>query len=152
MKTLLTIEEFEKISGKIKKEIFSLCREKKLKCKKSEGVIYIEVENTNQIVPLNEIEIVNSNDIAKKTLATFLNMHEKVLISKDETIESLKDENRFLKESIYSLQEIYEEAKITIERLQKQLEITQDELEFCRKKYKLMWGRVLKKEDEDNEK
>jgi phosphatidate phosphatase PAH1 len=152
MKTLLTIEEFEKISGKRKKEIFSLCREKKLKCKKSEGVIYIEVENTNQIVPLNEIEIVNSNDIAKKTLATFLNMHEKVLISKDETIESLKDENRFLKESIYSLQEIYEEAKITIERLQKQLEITQDELEFCRKKYKLMWGRVLKKEDEDNEK
>jgi phosphatidate phosphatase PAH1 len=148
MKTLLTIEEFEKISGKSKKEIFSLCKEKKLKCKKSEGIIYIEAENTNQIVPLNEIEIVNSNDIAKKTLATFLNMHEKVLISKDETIESLKDENRFLKESIYSLQEIYEEAKITIERLQKQLEITQDELEFCRKKYKLMWGRVLKKESE----
>ncbi|WP_024787245.1 MULTISPECIES: DUF3972 domain-containing protein [unclassified Lebetimonas] len=148
MKTLLTIEEFEKISGKSKKEIFSLCKEKKLKCKKSEGIIYIEAENTNQIVPLNEIEIVNSNDIAKKTLATFLNMHEKVLMSKDETIESLKDENRFLKESIYSLQEIYEEAKITIERLQKQLEITQDELEFCRKKYKLMWGRVLKKESE----
>lgn len=148
MKTLLTIEEFEKISGKSKKEIFSLCKEKKLKCKKSDGIIYIEAENTNQIVPLNEIEIVNSNDIAKKTLATFLNMHEKVLMSKDETIESLKDENRFLKESIYSLQEIYEEAKITIERLQKQLEITQDELEFCRKKYKLMWGRVLKKESE----
>ncbi|WP_024789450.1 DUF3972 domain-containing protein [Lebetimonas sp. JH292] len=148
MKTLLTIEEFEKISGKSKKEIFSLCKEKKLKCKKSDGIIYIEAENTNQIVPLNEIEIVNSNDIAKKTLATFLNMHEKVLMSKDETIESLKDENRFLKESIYSLQEIYEEAKITIQRLQKQLEITQDELEFCRKKYKLMWGRVLKKESE----
>jgi hypothetical protein len=152
MKTLLTIEEFEKISGKNKKEILSLCKEKKLKCKKSEGIIYIEVENNNQLIPLNEVEIVNSDDIAKKTLATFLTMHEKVLMSKDETIEVLKEENKFLKESIYSIQEVYEEAKVTIERLQKQLEITQEELEFCRKKYKLMWGKVLKKEEEKSEK
>jgi hypothetical protein len=152
MKTLLTIEEFEKISGKNKKEILSLCKEKKLKCKKSEGIIYIEVENNNQLIPLNEVEIVNSDDIAKKTLATFLTMHEKVLMSKDETIEALKEENKFLKDSIYSLQEVYEDAQETIKRLQKQLEITQNELEFCRKKYKLMWGRVLKKEDEKSEK
>jgi hypothetical protein len=122
MKTLLTVEEFEKISGKNKKEILSLCKNKKLKCKKSEGIVYIEVDN-NKLIPLNEVEIVNSDDIAKKTLATFLTMHEKVLMSKDETIEALKEENRFLKESIYSIQEVYEEAKVTIERLQKQLEI-----------------------------
>jgi hypothetical protein len=148
MKTLLTIEEFSTISGKDKEEILSLCKEKKLKCKKSEGIVYIEMENTNQLIPINEVEIITSDDIAKKTLATFLTMHEKVLMSKDETIEALKDENQFLKESIYSIQEVYEEAKVTIERLQKQLEITQEELEFCRKKYKLMWGRVLKREDE----
>jgi hypothetical protein len=152
MKTLLTVEEFEKISGKNKKEILSLCKNKKLKCKKSEGIVYIEVDNNNKLITLNEVEIVNSDDIAKKTLATFLTMHEKVLMSKDETIEALKDENQFLKESIYSIQEVYEEAKVTIERLQKQLEITQEELEFCRKKYKLMWGRVLKKEEENSEK
>jgi hypothetical protein len=148
MKTLLTVEEFSKISGKSEKEILFLCKEKKLKCKKSEGSIYIEVDNNNQLIPLNEVEIVTSDDIAKKTLATFLTMHEKVLMSKDETIEALREENKFLKESIYSIQEVYEESKITIERLQKQLEITQEELEFCRKKYKLMWGRVLKREDE----
>jgi len=147
MKTLLTIEEFEKISGKTRSEIFRLCKEKQLKCKKSDNNIYIEMENSNQVIPLSDIEIVKSDDIAKKTLATFLNMHEKVLMSKDETIEALKDENKFLKESIVSLQEIYEESRITIERLQKQLEISQEELEFCRKKYKLMWGRVLKKEN-----
>jgi len=147
MKTLLTIEEFEKISGKTRAEIFRLCKEKQLKCKKSDNNIYIEMENSNQVIPLSDIEIVKSDDIAKKTLATFLNMHEKVLMSKDETIEALKDENKFLKESIVSLQEIYEESRITIERLQKQLEIAQEELEFCRKKYKLMWGRVLKKEN-----
>ena len=148
MITLLTIEEFEKISGKKQEEILNLCKEKKLKCKKSDGIIYVEVENNNNLVPLNEVEIITNDDIANKTLATFLTMHEKVLMSKDETIEALKEENKFLKESIYSIQEVYEEAKITIERLQKQLEITQEELEFCRKKYKLMWGRVLKKKDE----
>jgi len=147
MKTLLTIEEFEKISGKARVEILQLCKEKKLKCKKSDNNIYIEMENSNQVIPLSNIEIVNSDDIAKKTLATFLNMHEKVLMSKDETIDTLKEENQFLKESIVSLQEIYEESRVTIERLQKQLEISQEELEFCRKKYKLMWGRVLKKEN-----
>jgi phosphatidate phosphatase PAH1 len=151
MKTLLTIEEFSKISGKSEKEILSLCKEKKLNCKKSEGNIYIEVDNNNQLIPLNEVEIVTSDDIQKKTLATFLTMHEKVLMAKDETIEALKEENKFLKESIYSIQEVYEEAKVTVERLQKQLEITQEELEFCRRKYKLMWGRVLKKEDEKSE-
>jgi hypothetical protein len=150
MKTLLTIEEFEKISGKNKKEILSLCRGKKLKCKKSEGIVYIEIENNNQLVTLNEVEIINSDDFAKKTLATFFTMHEKVLMSKDETIEALKEENRFLKEAIYSIQEVYEEAKVTIERLQKQLEIAREELEFCRRKYKLMWGRVLKKEEEND--
>jgi len=147
MKTLLTIEEFEKISGKTRVEILKLCKEKQLKCKKSDNNIYIEMDNTNQVIPVSNIEIVNSDDIAKKTLATFLNMHEKVLMSKDETIDALKEENTFLKESIVSLQEIYEESRVTIERLQKQLEISQEELEFCRKKYKLMWGRVLKKEN-----
>ena len=147
MKTLLTIEEFEKISGKTRVEILQLCKEKQLKCKKSDESIYIEMENSNQVIPLSNIEIIKSDDIAKKTLATFLNMHEKVLMSKDETIEALKEENKFLKESIVSLQEIYEESRVTIERFQKQLEISQEELEFCRKKYKLMWGRVLKKEN-----
>ncbi len=78
----------------------------------------------------------------------FLTLHEKVLMSKDETIKALKDENEFLKQSIYSIQEIYEDSQETIRRLQKQLEICQEELEFCKRKYKLMWGKVLKKEDE----
>ena len=47
------------------------------------------------------------------------------------------------------MQEIYDEDRKTIEALQKQLKIAQDELEFCRKKYKLMWGKVIKKETND---
>ncbi len=153
MQTWLNIEEFLKLSGKEKNEIIKLCKEKKLKCKKNKEGIFIEVESmARSLVPLQELQIIEKeHSIAKRTIGMLLALHEKVLTSKDETIETLKEENRFLKESIYSIQEVYEESKKTIERLQKQLEICQEELEFCKKKYKLMWGRVLKKENKEDE-
>ncbi len=153
MQTWLNLEEFSKLTGKNKKEIIKLCKEKKLKCKKNEEGIFIEVESVaKSLVPLQELQIIEKeNSIAERTIGMLLALHEKVLMSKDETIEALKDENKFLKESIYSIQEVYEESKKTIERLQKQLEICQEELEFCRRKYKLMWGRVLKKENKEDE-
>ncbi len=149
MQTWLNIGEFSKLTGKSKKEIISLCKQKKLKCKKQDNDIYIEVESmAKALVPLPELEIIEKEQsIAEKTIGMLLTLHEKVLMSKDETISALKEENQFLKESIYSIQEDYENQKKTIERLQKQLEICQEELEFCRRKYKLMWGQVLKKED-----
>jgi hypothetical protein len=149
MQTWLSIEEFSKLIGKDKKEIIKLCKQKKLKCKKQDKDIFIEVEDmAKSLVPLPELEIIEKeNSIAQKTIGMLLALHEKVLMSKDETIEALKEENKFLKESIYSIQEDYENQKKTIERLQKQLELCQEELEFCRRKYKLMWGKVLKKED-----
>ncbi len=151
MQTWLSIEEFAKLSGKEKKEIISLCKEKKLKCKKTGEGIFVEVETlAKSLVPMQELQIIEKeNSLVEKTVSMFLALHEKVLMSKDETIETLKDENKFLKESVYSIQEVYDESKKTIETLQKQLEIAQEELEFCRKKYKLMWGRVLKKENNE---
>ena len=153
MQTWLSIEEFSKLTGKSKKEIIALCKAKKIKCKKQESSIYIEVDSmAKALVPLPELEVIEKEEsIAQKTIGMLLTLHEKVLMSKDETIEALKEENQFLKESIYALQESYEEQKKTIERLQRQLEITQEELEFCRRKYKLMWGQVLKKEGENKE-
>jgi len=151
MQTWLNIEEFSKLSGKSKKEIISLCKEKKLKCKKQDGNIYIEVESmAKALVPQPELQVIEKeHSIAERTIGMLLTLHEKVLMSKDETIQALKEENQFLKESIYAIQEDYENQKKTIERLQKQLEICQEELEFCRRKYKLMWGRVLKKEGKE---
>ena len=154
MQTWLTLEEFCKLSGKTTKEVLSKCKNKELKCKKSEGIVYIEIESlANALVPIEELKIIEKNsDIAERTIGMLLTLHEKVLMSKDETIEALKEENEFLKNSIYSIQEIYEDSQETIKRLQKQLEICQSELEFCKRKYKLMWGKVLKKEGGDEEK
>ena len=153
MQTWLSIEEFSKLTGKSKKEIIALCKAKKIKCKKQDNSVYIEVDSmAKALVPLPELEVIEKEEsIAQRTIGMLLTLHEKVLMSKDETIEALKEENQFLKESIYALQESYEEQKKTIERLQRQLEITQEELEFCRRKYKLMWGQVLKKEGENKE-
>ena len=150
MQTWLTLEEFCKLSGKTKKEVISACKNKELKCKKSEGVIYIEIKSlASAIVTAKELEIKKNSDIAERIIGMLLTLYEKVLMSKDETIEALKEENEFLKNSVYSIQEVYEDSQETIKRLQKQLEICQNELEFCKKKYKLMWGKVLKKEDSE---
>jgi predicted RNase H-like nuclease (RuvC/YqgF family) len=150
MQTWLTLEEFCKLSGKTKKEVISACKNKELKCKKSEGVIYIEIKSlASAIVTAKELEIKKNSDIAERIIGMLLTLYEKVLMSKDETIEALKEENEFLKNSVYSIQEVYENSQEMITMLQKQLEICQNELEFCKKKYKLMWGKVLKKEDSE---
>ena len=151
MQTWLTLEEFCKLSGKTEEEIISECKKKELKCKKSDGIVYIEIESlANALVPIEELKVIEKNsDVAEKTIGILLTLHEKVLMSKDETIDALKDENEFLKNSICSIQEIYEDSQETIKRLQKQLEICQNELEFCKRKYKLMWGKVLKKEEDE---
>ena len=40
------------------------------------------------------------------------------------------------------MQEIYDDDKKTIEILRQQLQKTQEEVEFVKRKYKLMWGKV----------
>ncbi len=79
----------------------------------------------------------------EKTIGTIINLHEKVLDAKDETIESVRNENEFLKEALASLQELYDEDRKTIATLTEQLKLTQKEVEFMRRKYKLMWNKAI---------
>jgi len=151
MQTWLSIDEFAKLIGKSNDDIKKLCDEGKLSHKVEDDKIYIEATTgTQTLIPTVEAEIIESNgSVLEKTISTILTLHEKVLDAKDETIKTLQGENEFLKSSVISVQEIYEEDRKTIETLQKQLKICQEELEFCRKKYKLMWGKVIKKEAGD---
>jgi Mg2+ and Co2+ transporter CorA len=151
MQTWLSIDEFAKLIGKTNDEIQKLCDEGKLSHKVEDDKIYIEATTgTKTLIPTVEAEIIESNgSVLEKTISTILTLHEKVLDAKDETIKTLQGENEFLKSSVISMQEVYDEDRKTIETLQKQLKICQEELEFCRKKYKLMWGKVIKKEADD---
>lgn len=97
-----------------------------------------------------DIEKTNGVEFVEKTIGTILNMHEKVLSAKDETVTNLKSENSFLKEALISMQEIYEEDRKTIQVLNEQLKVSQEDLEHAKKKYRLMWNKVL--ENASNEK
>lgn len=153
MQTWLSLDEFSKLIGKSPLEVETLCQNGELTYKTENDEIFIEASvGTKALVPTQtdiQQEGSPNGSLMEKTIGTILNLHEKVLRSRDDLIENLKSENEFLKESVYSMQEVYEEDRKTIETLQKQLKIAQEELEFMRRKYKLMWGKVIKGKDGD---
>jgi len=153
MQTWLSIEEFAKLIGKSIDEIKALCENNELSHKIEDDKIYIEASaGTKSIIPIAHTEIIENpqgDTVLEKTISTILNLHERVLEAKDETIQTLKGENGFLKDTVISVQEIYDEDRKTIETLQTQIKLLQEELEYCRKKYKLMWKKALKKEEEN---
>ncbi len=125
----------------------------KLSTKIENGEIFIDPsKGASELIPMqlkemthheNQDDITVPTQFVEKTIGTIMNLHEKVLDAKDETIQSVKNENLFLKEALSSLQELYEEDRKTIDTLTKQLKLSQDEVEFLRRKYKLMWGKVV---------
>lgn len=116
-----------------------------------EGVVLIDPsQSMGDLVPSTLTELSASHadvtmgaSFVEKTIGTIINLHEKVLSAKEETIESIKNENLFLKEALASLQELYDEDRQTIAVLTEQLKLSQQEVEFMRRKYKLMWGKTI---------
>jgi len=153
MQTWLSIEEFAKLIGKSIDEIKALCENDELSHKIENDKIYIEANaGTKSLIPVAHTEIIESpagDTVLEKTISTILNLHERVLEAKDETISTLQGENKFLKDTVISVQEIYDEDRKTIETLQNQIKLLQEELEYCRKKYKLMWKKAISKEGDD---
>jgi len=149
----LSKEEYSNLTGLSIEAIDDLIERKKLTIEVKNGEIMIDPsKGTNEVVPaqLKDIsslskngEVVLEGAFVEKTIGTIINLHEKVIDAKDETLEALKSENEFLKEALNSLQELYEEDRKTIEVLQKQLKIAQDEVEFMKRKYKLMWNKTI---------
>ena len=128
----------------------------KLNVKLEDGIRYIDPSRgtTEAVVPAKLAELSERNthemmvqpEFIEKTIGTIINLHEKVLDAKDETIEAVKVENAFLREALESLQELYDEDRKTIATLTEQLKLSQQEVEFMRRKYKLMWNKAI----EDN--
>ena len=144
----MDINEYSQLTRLEITAIEDLIERGKLVSKKENGIIYIDpAKGTQAVVPTQELssssEVVVGSQFVEKTIGTIINLHEKVLGAKDETIESIKNENVFLKEALSSLQELYEEDRKTIDTLTTQLQLSQKEVEFMRRKYKLMWGKVV---------
>ncbi|MDR0746844.1 MAG: DUF3972 domain-containing protein [Helicobacteraceae bacterium] len=148
--TWLSVEEFAKLVGKSAADIKALCDENKLASKIENGKILVESASGLSVMLPKKIDAelvfdghTSAMDFVEKTVGTILSMHEKVIGAKDETLGALKNENQFLKDGLVAMQEIYEEDRKSMEALTKQLSIAQEELEFVKRKYKLMWGKAI---------
>ncbi|MDH5464931.1 MAG: DUF3972 domain-containing protein [Thiovulaceae bacterium] len=148
----LSIDEFSKTVEIDRSTIKAMIDRNELESKEEAGVLYVDASNnTKALIPevLKEASSGTSADMVvqqqfvEKTIGTIMNLHEKVLVSKDETIVAMKDENTFLKEAVISMQELYNEDRKTVETLAEQLKLSQEEVTFLRRKYKLMWGKVV---------
>ncbi|MDA7817121.1 DUF3972 domain-containing protein [Sulfurimonas sp.] len=145
-------EEYMELTGLELSAIDDLAERGKLTIKVEDGVRYIDPSKGSQdVVPtqLKELSARNTQEMVvqpqfvEKTIGTIINLHEKVLDAKDETLEAVKTENAFLKEALDSLQELYDEDRKTIATLTEQLKLSQEEVEFMRRKYKLMWNKAI---------
>jgi len=81
----------------------------------------------------------DTDSFVKDCFHAILELHEEILWAKEERLISLK----VLKESLYAVQSVYDEDKTTIKLLQEQLANTQEELEFVKRKYKMMWNKAV---------
>ena len=146
-------EEYGKLTGLSIESIDDLVAKEKLTVKVQDGVRMINPSKgaTATVIPqkLQELserntqELVVQPEFIEKTIGTIINLHEKVLDAKDETLVSVKAENEFLREALNSLQELYDEDRKTIATLTEQLKLSQQEVEFMRRKYKLMWNKAI---------
>lgn len=157
MQTWLEIEEFSKLIHLDIATIEDMIERGKLSVKNENGKRLIEASKaTNELMPISktneldaEVVTLPGADFVEKTIGTILGLHEKVMDAKDETLDALKSENHFLKEALFSMQELYDEDRKIVETLTKQLETTQEELEFTRRKYKLMWNKAVENYKKD---
>lgn len=147
----MSIDEYAALTHMERSEVETLIVRGKLTTTIEDGGVLIDPgQGMAGIVPASlhelsasEADMTLGASFVEKTIGTIINLHEKVLVAKEETIESIKNENLFLKEALASLQELYEEDRKTIDVLTQQLKLSQQEVEFMRRKYKLMWGKVI---------
>ncbi|AFI04829.1 hypothetical protein HCW_07860 [Helicobacter cetorum MIT 00-7128] len=145
------VAEFSTLSGLSEERIIELVNEGKIQSKKSGSKLLIDVSSgTNALVKRVENNLVSMDMdghalepiFVEKTINTILGLHDKVVLAKDETIGAFKNENMFLKDALISMQEVYEEDKKTIDMMRIELEKAREEIEFMKRKYRLMWGKV----------
>jgi len=145
------IEDFAENLGVDEEIVLHMIETGKVEARDDGENVYIKSVKDEILVPevIKEITLTDGNkdiisaEFAEKSMATILALHEKVVASKDETITALTSENEFLKDISVSVQEIYEDEKETIESLREQLARANEEIEFLKRKYKLMWNKAI---------
>lgn len=149
--TWLELGEFAKLSGLDETKVLELVNDGSIKSKQDGHQIFVDATTgTSALVKKVESGLVSADMSGKeldpvfveRTISTILGLHDKVVAAKDETISAFKNENSFLKDALISMQEVYDDDKKTMETLRNELEQSREEIEFMKRKYRLMWGKV----------
>ncbi|CRF48760.1 FIG00469551: hypothetical protein [Helicobacter heilmannii] len=157
-KTWIELDEFVAVSKLPKERVLALIQDQSIDSKHDAEKIWVDLHSAAQILakrgsgkslvaakagyPTLLENTPTDPAYVEKTINTILNLHDKVVGAKDETIAAYKNENTLLKEALISMQEIYDEDKKTIALLQEELDRVREEVEFMKRKYRLMWGKV----------
>lgn len=149
--TWLVLGEFARLSGLDETKVLELVNDGSIKSRQDGNQILIDATTgTSALVKKVESGLVSADMSGKeldpvfveRTISTILGLHDKVVAAKDETISAFKNENSFLKDALISMQEVYDDDKKTMETLRNELERSREEVEFMKRKYRLMWGKV----------
>ncbi|WP_267525144.1 DUF3972 domain-containing protein [Campylobacter sp. MG1] len=147
MQTYLELSEFCKLVHLNEEVVLNMVNQGKLKHKYDDNKLLIEANSgAFSLIAVDDNKVSSiKGDFVEKTIGTILNLHESILNAKDETLEALRDENVFLKEALYSMQELNEENRNIIKSLTQELELAREELVNFKRKYKLMWEKTIEK-------
>ena len=147
----LELSEFIKLSGLEEQKVREMIESGTIASKEEGGQLLIEAQSSTNAL-INRVQTgltsAEANGVAydpvfvERTIHTIMGLHEKVIGAKGETISAFKSENSFLKEALISMQEVYDDDKKTIDIMREELKSAREELEFMKRKYRLMWGKV----------
>lgn len=145
----IRFEEFLNITGLSREQAKKMITSNQINAKYLNDTLYVDsISGTNTLIKTTQNTLVSKSldsDFVEQSIGTILNLHEKVVEAKDETILAIKNENQFLKDSLLSAKEAQIADKKMIENLRIELEQKKQELESINRKYKLMWGKTLNK-------
>lgn len=145
----IRFEEFLNITGLSTEQAKKMITSNQINAKYLNDTLYVDsISGTNALIKTTQNTLVSKSldsDFVEQSIGTILNLHEKVVEAKDETILAIKNENQFLKDSLLSAKEAQIDDKKMIENLRIELEQKKQELETITRKYKLMWGKTLNK-------
>lgn len=145
----IKLEEYLAITGLDVNSIKNLISSGKISARYINDILHVDsISGTNALVQSTQNTLVAKNldaDFVEQSIGTILNLHDKVVEAKDETIAAIKNENQFLKDALVNVQEAQLDDKKTIDDLKIELDKKKQELEAMSRKYKLMWGKMLNK-------
>lgn len=142
---LISLEEFINLTGinedEIAKEALIEHDQKTyLKPKKALEIFLQKLENTLMATDINGAIL--KPLFLEQSIKSIVLLYEKIIETTHHNTQDMNDENTLLKDTNISLQEQCEIYQSQIKALQNALIQKEEEIEFLKRKHKLMWGKV----------